>query len=103
MVGAAVAGLVHFLNGHIGWQSSLLVFPPMARVASEAGTSFDPQIVAILQRRYVELEKMANEHPVQAPPKLSTDIKVERGSAPAAGFAESASPQTVMQQYQNSQ
>jgi len=24
MVGAAAAGLVHFLNGHIGWQSSLL-------------------------------------------------------------------------------
>ena len=29
MVGAAVAGLVHFLNGHIGWQSSLLVLPPI--------------------------------------------------------------------------
>src|SRR6201987_1278310 len=29
MVGAAVAGLVHFLNRHIGWQSSLLVLPPI--------------------------------------------------------------------------
>ena len=29
MVGAAAAGLVHFLNGHIGWQSSLLVLPPI--------------------------------------------------------------------------
>src|SRR5215471_9179337 len=29
MGGAAVAGLVHFLNGHIGWQSSLLVLPPI--------------------------------------------------------------------------
>src|SRR6202047_5395612 len=29
MVGAAIAGLVHFLNGHIGWQSSLLVLPPI--------------------------------------------------------------------------
>ena len=29
MVGAAVAGLVHFLNGHIGWQSSLLILPPI--------------------------------------------------------------------------
>ena len=59
----------------------------MAKVASEAGTSFDPKVVAILQRRYIELEKMATEHPAQAPPKLSVDIKVERGSAPAAGFA----------------
>src|SRR4030088_3001257 len=29
MVGAAIAGLVHFLNAHIGWQSSLLVLPPI--------------------------------------------------------------------------
>ena len=29
MVGAATAGLVHFLNAHIGWQSSLLVLPPI--------------------------------------------------------------------------
>src|SRR5262249_32321830 len=29
MVGAAIAGLVHFLNQHIGWQSSLLVLPPI--------------------------------------------------------------------------
>jgi GAF domain-containing protein len=36
------------------------------------------------------LEKMANEEPLQSPPKLSTDIKVERGLAPDAGFAESA-------------
>ena len=43
-------------------------------------------------RRYVELEKLANQEPVQAPPKLSTDIHVVRGSAPDAGFAESAEP-----------
>src|SRR3954468_9755233 len=29
MVGAATAGLIHFLNAHIGWQSSLLVLPPI--------------------------------------------------------------------------
>src|SRR5580658_574416 len=29
MVGAAAAGLVHFLNAHIGWQSSLFVLPPI--------------------------------------------------------------------------
>jgi GAF domain-containing protein len=47
-------------------------------------------VVEILRRRYVELERMAHEQPLQAPPKLSTDIKVERGLAPDAGFAESA-------------
>src|SRR5258706_9846988 len=61
----------------------------MAKVASESGISFDPRVVEILQRRYVELEKLAKEQPFQAPVKLSTDIKVERGLAPDAGFAES--------------
>src|ERR1700683_1106133 len=64
----------------------------MAKVASEAGISFDPRVVEILQRRYVELEKLAKEQPFQAPPKLSTDIKVVRGLAPDAGFAEPEKP-----------
>ncbi|MGB0106395.1 MAG: GAF domain-containing protein, partial [Candidatus Sulfotelmatobacter sp.] len=33
---------------------------------------------------------LARLQPSQVPPKLSTDIKVERGLAPAAGFADSA-------------
>jgi putative methionine-R-sulfoxide reductase with GAF domain len=64
----------------------------MAKVASESGISFDPRVVEILERRYVELERLATEQPLQAPPKLSTDIKVERGLAPAAGFAEAEKP-----------
>lgn len=49
----------------------------------EAGKSFDPQVVALLQRRYVELEEMAKGDPT---PALSTEEVVERGNAPAAGF-----------------
>ncbi len=64
----------------------------MARVSSEAGTSFDPRVIDILARRYVELEKLAHEHPIKAPPKLSLDVKVARGLAPDAGFAESERP-----------
>jgi putative nucleotidyltransferase with HDIG domain len=61
----------------------------MAKVASEAGTSFDPRVIEILNRRYVELEKMAHQQPIKAAPKLSIDVKVKRGLAPDAGFAES--------------
>ncbi len=64
----------------------------MARVVDEAGKSFDPRVVEVLQRRYVELEKLARSQPVKAPTKLSTDVKVERGLAPAAGFAEAETP-----------
>lgn len=74
------------------YRKALPLDEAMAKVVSGAGTSFDPQVVAILHRRYIELEKLANEQPLQAPPKLSTDIKVERGLAPAAGFEESAEP-----------
>jgi putative nucleotidyltransferase with HDIG domain len=70
------------------YRRALPLHEAMAKVASEAGSSFDPRVIEILERRYVELEKLATEQPLQAPPKLSTDIKVERGLAPAAGFAE---------------
>jgi putative methionine-R-sulfoxide reductase with GAF domain len=66
----------------------------MAKVVADSGRAFDPRVVEILRRRYIELEKMANEQPLQAPPKLSTDIKIERGLAPDAGFAESADAPT---------
>ena len=58
----------------------------MAKVVADAGKSFDPKVVAILNRRYIELEKLANQEPLQAPPKLSTDIKVERGLGAGSGI-----------------
>src|SRR5580698_7722889 len=57
----------------------------MAEVAKLSGTAFDPEVVAILGRKYVELERMATNQPV-AMAKLSKDIKILRGAAPAAGF-----------------
>jgi len=71
------------------YRRGLPLHEAMAKVAAEAGKSFDPRVVAILQERYVELERMAHEKPAATPVKLSTDVKVERGLAPAAGFAES--------------
>ena len=50
-------------------------------VISESGKSFDPVIVDILQRRYVQLEKMAVGSGGEKM-KLSVDIKIERGLAP---------------------
>jgi putative nucleotidyltransferase with HDIG domain len=53
-------------------------------VVSEAGKSFDPRVVEVLARRYVEIERLAkNSHRIA---KLPTDMKIERGDAPAAGF-----------------
>ncbi len=94
-IGARILAAVDCLDALASdrqYRKALPLHEAMAKVASEAGTSFDPKVVAILHRRYIELEKLATEQPLQAPPKLSTDIKVERGLAPAAGFAESAEP-----------
>jgi putative nucleotidyltransferase with HDIG domain len=94
-IGARILAAVDCLDALASdrqYRRALPLNEAMAKVAAEAGISFDPRVVGILQRRYVELEKLAKEEPLQAPPKLSTDIKVERGLAPAAGFAESEKP-----------
>jgi putative nucleotidyltransferase with HDIG domain len=94
-IGARILAAVDCLDALASdrqYRRALPLDEAMAKVASEAGVSFDPRVVGILQRRYVELEKLAKEQPLQAPPKLSTDIKVERGLAPDAGFAEAETP-----------
>jgi putative nucleotidyltransferase with HDIG domain len=94
-IGARILAAVDCLDALASdrqYRKALPLDEAMAKVVADSGKSFDPRVVAILRRRYVELEKMASAEPLQAPPKLSTDIKVERGSAPAAGFAESAGP-----------
>lgn len=63
----------------------------MEIVNSESGKSFDPLIVDILRRRYIELERLAISTGVEKERiRLSMDVKVERGLAPATGFAEAA-------------
>ncbi|MGA7337108.1 MAG: HD domain-containing phosphohydrolase [Candidatus Sulfotelmatobacter sp.] len=92
-IGARILSTVDCLDALASdrqYRRALPLDQAMAKVASESGSAFDPQVVAILQRRYVEWEKLARLQPLQVPPKLSTDIKVERGLAPAAGFADSA-------------
>ena len=88
-IGARILAAVDCLDALASdrqYRKALPLDEAMAKVMADAGKSFDPRVVATLRRRYVELEKLANEQPQQAPPKLSTDIKVERGLAPAAGF-----------------
>jgi putative nucleotidyltransferase with HDIG domain len=55
-------------------------------VEQEAGKAFDPRVVEVLARRYVELERKAKSGGHGEKAKLSTDVKIERGAAPAAGF-----------------
>jgi diguanylate cyclase (GGDEF)-like protein/putative nucleotidyltransferase with HDIG domain len=93
-IGARILAAVDCLDAlasHRQYRPALPLDLAMAKVAAESGKSFDPQVVKILQERYVELEKLAHEKEEDRP-QLSVDVKVERGLAPAAGFERQPEP-----------
>ena len=75
------------------YRRAMTLAEAMAEVVAQAGKSFDPRVVLILKRHYVELEQMAQATPVTTA-KLSTDLRIERGSEPAAGY-QGAAPHTA--------
>src|SRR5579883_105409 len=98
-IGARILSAVDCLDALASdrqYRRALPLDEAMARVASEAGTAFDPGVVAVLQKRYRELEARAKGLSAETKPALSVDIKIARGSAPAAGFeAEAPVPANV--------
>lgn len=58
----------------------------MAFIKSKSGTQFDPAVVELLGERYLELDAMARRQ-IQEMEPLNTDLLIERGAAPGAGFA----------------
>ncbi|HYP13517.1 MAG TPA: HD domain-containing phosphohydrolase, partial [Bryobacteraceae bacterium] len=88
-VGARILAVVDALDALASdrqYRRALPLSEAMAKVEKESGRSFDPQVVEVLKRRHVELEKKAQAVKLGVV-KLSTDLKIERGAAPAAGFA----------------
>lgn len=68
------------------YRKALPLDEAMQKVASDSGTAFDPQVVAILQRRYAELEAMAvNSLDDTRMDSLCVE-PIQRGERPAAGF-----------------
>jgi len=87
-IGARILSAVDCLDALASdrqYRRALPLDQAMAEVSKLSGKSFDPDVVALLQRRYVELEKKATS---QAKPsmRLSTDVVIARGDAPDAGF-----------------
>src|SRR5258708_3078890 len=59
----------------------------METVKEKSGKWFDPKVVEILERRYKELERIAQvPEDGFAPAGFARDLRVERGLAPARGF-----------------
>jgi diguanylate cyclase (GGDEF)-like protein/putative nucleotidyltransferase with HDIG domain len=96
-IGARILSAVDFLDALASdrqYRRALPLHEAMARLVEETGKAFDPQVVRVLERRYVELEQLVHlrtdglgKH------KLSTEVKDEDAQdepsiKPAAGFAE---------------
>jgi diguanylate cyclase (GGDEF)-like protein/putative nucleotidyltransferase with HDIG domain len=67
----------------------------MAQVAAESGSSFDPRVIAVLQRRYLELEQLACASQEAISQDSLCSIQVERGERPSAGFETDGRPGTT--------
>ena len=88
-IGARILSVVDCLDALASdrqYRRALPLDEAMARVASEAGTAFDPKVVQALQARYRELEGRAKTTETPRQPPLSVDMKITKGSAPATGF-----------------
>lgn len=92
-IGARILAAVDCLDALASdrqYRRALPVHEAIHIVISEAGKSFDPAVVEALARTYVELERMAKASCSVERTKLSTDLIIARGEAPAAGFQTAA-------------
>jgi diguanylate cyclase (GGDEF)-like protein/putative nucleotidyltransferase with HDIG domain len=88
-IGARILAAVDCLDAlasHRQYRPALPLVEAMAKVKEKAGKWFDPQVVDILESRYVELERLAQMSEDTATRGLSKEVRVERGLAPATGF-----------------
>jgi diguanylate cyclase (GGDEF)-like protein/putative nucleotidyltransferase with HDIG domain len=87
-IGARVLSVVDCLDALASdrqYRRALPLDDAMNAIVADAGKSFDPKVVALLQRRYLELEQKARNQRVEFR-RLTQDLNTERGLAPDAGF-----------------
>src|ERR1700723_3483999 len=98
-MGARILAAVDFLDALASdrqYRRALPLNEAMSRLVDESGKSFDPQVVKVLERRYVDLEHLVHQRTdSMSKQKLSTEVEVkdvdpgskaEPASRPAAGF-----------------
>ena len=101
-MGARVLAAVDCLDAmssHRQYQNALSLDAAMEKVASMSGSAFEPRIVELLKRRYLELEMLVQSDSMSAEEatlststskSTSADVRAEAGKAPVAGFEQSA-------------
>jgi putative nucleotidyltransferase with HDIG domain len=91
-IGARILAVVDCLDALASdrqYRRALPLDEAMQCVIKESGRAFDPKVVAALHARYIELESIVKQQATPSRPKLSVNVHVGRGGAPAAGYAES--------------
>jgi diguanylate cyclase (GGDEF)-like protein/putative nucleotidyltransferase with HDIG domain len=95
-IGARILAVVDCLDAmasHRQYRPAMPLDSAMDTVKEKAGTWFDPRIVAVLERRYKELEHLAQRSDEEfTPAGFASAVRVERGQAPAAGFERGLDP-----------
>ncbi|MGA7219290.1 MAG: HD domain-containing phosphohydrolase, partial [Candidatus Sulfotelmatobacter sp.] len=93
-IGARILSAVDFLDALASdrqYRRAMPLDDVMKQLAGESGKAFDPQVVAVLQKRYRSLEKMAVEQSATGGNlALPAELKVSGGHAPDAGFENAA-------------
>lgn len=87
-IGARILAAVDALDAlasHRVYRRALPLNEAMAKVASDSGKAFDPQVVEVLQRRYVELEEMVQSRAVENG-LLAAGVTTQRGPEAASGI-----------------
>lgn len=98
-IGARILSAVDCLDALASdrqYRRALPLSEAMAVVQSESGKSFDPHIVKILSRRYIELENLARGQQHDDSARLNTDVRIDRGLAPAAGFENTGASRNLL-------
>jgi putative nucleotidyltransferase with HDIG domain len=96
-IGARILSAVDCLDALASdrqYRRALPLDKAMEMVAEQAGKAFDPEVVRILQKSYIKLEQLARSSDLEEF-RLSTDIKIERGAAPDAGFEQAGDSRPV--------
>jgi diguanylate cyclase (GGDEF)-like protein/putative nucleotidyltransferase with HDIG domain len=87
-IGARILSAVDCLDALASdrqYRRALPLDEAMDHIAALSGVEFDPNVIDLLKRRYIELEKMAKAQAHTHPASLQ-EVKVERDTAPAAGY-----------------
>ncbi len=70
------------------YRKALPLEEAMRRIAQQRGTAFDPEVIEVLERRYIELEELARAGMEETDREsLNYEQRIHGGEEPATGFA----------------